>query len=150
MQNFWSAARLIALRVRAIQSKWTAHLLVFACLFTVAGCGSAPDHGDRVPLSGTVTVKGQPLDVAATIFFDPLPGADGVGSAGEVSGGKFAIPAETGPTPGKTYNVKVVTAPGIPAEGTPPAEIKRSQTFEKKVDVPPNGDGTAELKIDFE
>jgi hypothetical protein len=119
------------------------------CLVVAAGCGGAPDHGDRVPLSGTVTVKGQPLDVPATIYFDVPKGQDGIGAAAEISGGRFTLPEDMGPSPGKQYVVKVITAPGIPAPDTPPAEIKQSQQFETTVEVPSRDASAAELKIDF-
>lgn len=121
-----------------------------AVLVLGAGCGGNVSHGDRVPLTGSVTVKGQPLDVKATIYFDPLPGEGGIGSAGEVAGGKFEIPAESGPTPGKQYKVTVITAPGIPAEGTPREQIRQPERLEKKVELPARTDGAVgELVIDF-
>jgi hypothetical protein len=150
MLNSCAVARLVLARIRARHFDAAAAVLALLGLFFTAGCGSAPDHGERVALSGTVTVKGQPLDVPATIFFNPPNGQDGIGSAAEISDGRFTIPEDMGPTPGKQYDVKVVTVPGIPAPGTPPAEIKRSQEFKKTVEVPARGDAAAELKIDFE
>jgi hypothetical protein len=119
-------------------------------LLAAAGCGAATDHGDRAPVAGTVTVKGKPLDVAATLYFDPPKGQDGIGAAAEVADGKFTIPADMGPTPGKQYKVKLITAPGIPAPGTPPAQIRRSEQYVTTVDVPARGDKPAELTIDFQ
>ena len=127
---------------------WSMALCAATVLLAV-GCGKT-DHGDRLPISGTVSVVGQPLDVKATIYFDPIQGETGVGSSGEVSEGRFAIPAETGPTPGLTYKVTLITSPGIPAEGTPNDQIKQSERYEQQVEVPARDAEDAELAIDFE
>jgi len=118
-------------------------------VLTFAGCGE-PSHGDRVPLSGTVKTGGELLQENATIYFDPM-GETGIGSSGEVSGGRFAIPEESGLTPGRKYQVTVITAPGIPAEGTPRDQIKIAQRFETTLEVPPREvEESPELEIVFE
>jgi hypothetical protein len=125
--------------------------LALGALLLATGCSDV-DHGDRAPLTGTVTVQGQPLDVKATIYFDPMPGQEGVGSSAEVASGKFTMSAETGPTPGQKYNVTVTTVPGIPAENTPRDQIKVPQTYKKVVEVPKPGEDEqpVDLKIDFD
>ncbi|MBX3437346.1 MAG: hypothetical protein KF861_07655 [Planctomycetaceae bacterium] len=126
-------------------------LLVVAALpLSLMGCRDSSSYGNRVPLSGTVTKGGQPLDIKATIYFDPLPGATGVGSSGEVSQSKFSIPVESGPTPGVSYKVTVLTAPGIPADGTPRDQIRLPERLEKTVEIPATPEKGAELIIDFE
>ena len=55
-------------------------VLTVAAVMTLIGCGGPPSHGDRVPLEGTVTVAGEPLDVPATIYFDLPSGQTGTGS----------------------------------------------------------------------
>ena len=126
-------------------------LILFVGL-TIQLTGCAQDaNGDRLPVSGSVTVAGKPLDVNSTIFFEPVDGNAGVGSSGSVVNGDFTIPAEGGPTPGQTYKVRVVTAPGIPKDGTPPDKIKLSKRYEKTVEIPSKDGGTApELTIDFD
>ena len=125
-------------------------LLIAIWLLASAGCGGQVSHGDRAPLVGSITVKGEPLRIPATVYFDPVAGKDGIGSAAGVSEGKFTIPEESGPTPGKQYKVTVITAPGIPAEGTPLKEIKQPERFETRIDLPPRGNDPAELKLEFQ
>ncbi|MGD9856802.1 MAG: hypothetical protein AB7U20_17785 [Planctomycetaceae bacterium] len=119
-----------------------------AALLSLAGC-SDDSYGDRIPLVGTVTKGGQPLDVNATIYFEPVKGVDGLGSSGEVSGSKFSIPVESGPTPGKSYKVTVITVPGIPAEGTPRDQMRLSERFETTLEIPAREEENQELIIDF-
>ncbi|MES2792007.1 MAG: hypothetical protein V4719_20500 [Planctomycetota bacterium] len=117
---------------------------------SLAGCGGA-SHGDRMPITGSVTKAGQPLDEKATIYFEPADGKAGVGASGSVMNGDFSIPAEGGPTPGLSYKVSVITAPGIPADGTPKDKIKLPRRFEKKIEIPVREAGVAQdLQIDFE
>jgi hypothetical protein len=126
-----------------------AAVLAIGMALMVAGCGEV-DHGNRISLSGTVTIKQQAPDVKGTIFFDPT-GGEGTGTSAEVSPeGQFEVSDETGPTPGQKYNVTFTTAPGIPADNTPRDQIKISQTYRTVVDVPARGDDDVELKIDFE
>lgn len=145
------AAALFGLVRRRVRRRlFAVRLGLMAVLLFGAGCGGSASHGDRAALTGSVTVKGQPLDVKATIYFDPLPGQGGIGSAGEVTDGKFTIPPESGPTPGKRYKVTVITAPGIPAEGTPREKIRQPERLENEVDLPARtNDEVAELTIDF-
>lgn len=121
---------------------------VVLCSMTIvaAGCGGV-SHGDRVPLEGTVTVKGEPLDVNATIYFNPPAGQSGIGSSAHVSGGKFSIPEESGPSPGQTLDVTVITAPGIPSDGTPKDQIKLPATYKTTVTIPTRDEGQKELQI---
>lgn len=123
-------------------------LTVAGLLMSLTGCGG-PSHGDRVPLNGTVTVKGVPLDVNATIYFNPPAGQSGIGSSGQVSGGKFSISEESGATPGQTLEVIVITAPGIPPDGTPRDQMKVATTYKSTVTIPNRGDPNQDLKIEF-
>ncbi len=123
-------------------------LVVTASLLTLTGCGG-PSHGDRIPLNGTVTLQGVPLDVNATIYFNPPAGQSGIGSSGQVSGGRFSIPEESGATPGQTLEVIVITAPGIPPDGTPRDQMKIATTYKSTVTIPSRGDGDQELKIEL-
>ena len=120
--------------------------VLLATLTVAAGCGGV-SHGDRVALEGTVTLKGEPLDVNATIYFNPPAGQAGIGSSAEVSGGKFSIPEESGPSPGQTLDVIVITAPGIPADGTPKDQIKLPATYKSTVTIPSRDEGQKELQI---
>ena len=115
-----------------------------------AGCGRV-SHGDRVPLDGMITKGGKPLEDKATIYFDPVDGKAGVGSSGEVSNSRYSIPPQAGPTPGLKYKVRVITAPGIPPEGTPKDQIRLPQNLTTVVEVPPRKGGVQpKLDINFE
>lgn len=109
-------------------------------------------HGDRLPIVGTVTKGGEPIEDKATIYFEPVDGADGVGSSGQVDSGTFSIPLESGPTPGKEYKVRLITSPGIPPDGTPRDEIKQPQRFDTRVEIPERQGGAApqQVDVDFE
>ncbi len=123
--------------------------VLIAIVLPLAGCGGT-SSGDRVPLEGTVTVSGEPLTEKATIYFDPVAGQGGIGSSGEIKDGRFEISAESGPTPGKKFNVKVITSPGIPADDTPRDQIKLAVTYETTVEIPSREEGVDEIEIAFE
>jgi hypothetical protein len=100
---------------------------VFAAVLgaAAAGCGSS-----GVPVSGTVTVDGQPLS-GGLVAFEPAAGS-GTTGAGAVAGvreGRFEIPAEKNLLPGK-YLVRVGPLP--PASGedlkTAPPQFKPWET----------------------
>lgn len=74
-------------------------------VFLVVGCGDG-DGLDRVAVSGKVTVDGKPL-VGGSIQFIPKDGDSRGAAWGEIAGGSYAIPAETGPAPG-SFNVTIV------------------------------------------
>jgi hypothetical protein len=89
-------------RVRLALSALT--VLAMVCL---AGCGG--DIGNRVAVSGTVLVKGEPLD-QGTIEFIPHPGVK-TQSGAMITNGRFTIPAEKGLEPG-TYTIKISSVEG--------------------------------------
>ncbi len=74
------------------------------------GCGGSADELPREPVSGTVTLDGQPLEAGAIQFF-PAPKAGGVAVSGgsPVEGGAFAITREYGLVPG-SYKVAINAA----------------------------------------
>jgi hypothetical protein len=57
-----------------------------------------------VPLSGTVTINGAPMDLGMITFVPEDPSQTSVG--GKVSDGKFSLDATRGPYPGK-YRVQI-------------------------------------------
>jgi hypothetical protein len=65
----------------------------------ISGCG-----GPRGAVSGTVTVDGTPIE-NGTITFDPEDGKGKGKTAAEIVGGKYELPADRGPLPGK-YKVE--------------------------------------------
>jgi hypothetical protein len=74
------------------------------CLVLLAlhGCGQATNG---VAVSGEVTSDGEPVE-AATIHFKPMPGNGGPRGRGQVTGGRYHIPASEGLHPGR-YIVEV-------------------------------------------
>ena len=101
-----------------------------------AGCGGG-DGYPRVPVSGTVTLDGQPL-ATGTITFEPkqpLPTQAG----GKVVAGKFEIPKEAGPVPGE-YAVAIFGGPVDPkaaAEFDGGAISRTDPRYEKLREVVP-------------
>ncbi len=81
-----------------------------ATLLLLSGC-SQPTDG-RMEVSGTVNLKGAPLD-NGIILFEPLGGQDTGGSA-EVVDGRYSIPRENGLKPGK-YLIRVTSGDGVTA-----------------------------------
>lgn len=86
-------------------------LLNLGCLsvcLAVIGCGKRDYEGEqRFPVSGKVTVDGQPLDVGVIAFFPQGKGD----SAGRVSGapirdGVYSVPEEKGPN-AATYRIEI-------------------------------------------
>ncbi len=76
-------------------------LLLIALLSPVLGCGT--DTGGRLAVSGTITLKGEPLE-SGTIQFAAVDGS--LMSGATIAAGKYDIPAAQGLTPG-TYTVRV-------------------------------------------
>jgi hypothetical protein len=66
------------------------------------GCGGRA--GDRRPVGGTVTFKGEPL-ASGTIEFVPHPGVK-TSSGAPITNGRYTIPANKGLEPG-IYTVKI-------------------------------------------
>jgi hypothetical protein len=72
-------------------------LLLLLPGFWAPGCGQSADHWPRQPVSGKVTVDGQPLDSGEIAF---VPGGDGPAAGGLIQNGKYAIGRGDGPVPG--------------------------------------------------
>src|SRR5688500_663020 len=73
----------------------------------LAGCGKTYDGEQRFPVSGKVTVDGQPLDLGVIAFMPQSAGS----SEGRVAGapirdGIYAVPEENGPT-AANYRVQI-------------------------------------------
>lgn len=82
--------------------------IVFALFLFLVGC-SDPYSG-RMPVSGSVTIKGQPLSEATILFF-PLDNQDTSGGAA-IAGGKYSIPKQNGLKPGK-YLIRITAGDGV-------------------------------------
>ena len=71
----------------------------------IAGCGGPRYQGDpRAAIEGSVSLDGQPVD-GGTINFMPVD-SDGRVASALISGGRYEIAEERGPTPGK-YRVEI-------------------------------------------
>ncbi len=93
----------------------------------LAGCGdSGVDDRPRQPISGTVNFDGQPLK-KGFIQFHPASEAEGMAAGGMIVEGRFAIPQDEGPVPGK-YKVQINSLddaePAPLAEGEMPGAIQ--------------------------
>ena len=104
----------------------------------LAGCG-----GERVPVSGSVSYNGDPVDNGSISFLaDSSAGGEAVNAGGDIKDGKYSIQAARGPKAGKykveiTWNKKtgrMVPTPGdaaVPMPETkqvlPPKYNKQSQ-----------------------
>jgi hypothetical protein len=103
--------------------------LSLVILVACAGCSSAGDGLPRQPIDGTVTLDGQPL-ATGFITFTPAAGQP-TQSGGIITGGRFSVPRDQGPVPGK-YSISINSAS---AEVTlPPEEVKTGLPGH----VPPN------------
>lgn len=73
-------------------------LALAALALSLAGCGNGLN---RQAVSGTVTYKGKPI-VRGTVTFAPVEGgAAPVHVSAPIEDGKFSVPKEAGPVPGK-------------------------------------------------
>lgn len=125
-------------------SRQTLCLAAFATF--AAGCGGVDDPLDRQPVSGKVTLDGQPLD-QGSISFTPAAGAEsgGVpnpGATTAISAGAYELTSDNGPPPGH-YTVRINSVEGgaadpnaAPGETKPTKErIPKSWNSESKHEV---------------
>lgn len=71
------------------------------------GCGGGGPPSGRLPISGAVTLDGQPLDQGA-IQFEPTDKASKLNAGGVIANGKYRIGGELGLPPGK-YKVSITS-----------------------------------------
>jgi predicted small lipoprotein YifL len=105
-------------------------LSIAAGVVTLVGCGETGP--ERLPLSGTVTLDGQPVDDATIVL---TPREQGKAAAALIVDGAFTFTPESGPTPG-THDVRInpneaefeevsadasEIADSSPSKGIPPA-----------------------------
>lgn len=92
-----------------IGRQWVYSLLPAAVVgLMVIGCsGEVGDDKPREPVSGTVTLDGQPLPEGIILFAPSGGPGEAVASAtGKIENGQFSIPRAQGPVPGK-YKVSI-------------------------------------------
>ena len=86
-----------------VQHLW-GRLCAIGLVALLVGCGREP----RVPLDGTVTLNGRPLE-KGYIHFSPLAGTDGPSAGANIVDGKFTVPGHGGPFAGK-FRVEITAA----------------------------------------
>lgn len=127
--------------------------LACAGVVAIAGCGPRGAQRDALPISGMVTLDGQPLK-SGYVVFEPK-GGQPTQSGGMISDGVFNVPAQHGAAPG-AYSVAIFaegeTAPIQATPGTPEYEAAAARKSTNK--IPPrynfNTQLTAEVTRDGE
>jgi hypothetical protein len=112
----WSCRWALALPLLALAGGW--------------GCGSG-DNLDRQPISGTVTLDGQPLPTG-TVRLDPASAESGTQVSAQIENGKYSLSKSDGPVPG-TYKVQItsIESPKFePPAGKTPGEVVMPKTKE--------------------
>ena len=130
--------------------------VILAHVALIAGCAGS-DGLPREPVSGVVTLGGQPL-ATGSIQLIPSDLERGTPASGEIQGGKFAIPPERGPVPG-AYRVVISggasapvsenEAPGAsppPAPDPVPAKYNTSSTL--LAEIKSGGSNTLDYALD--
>ncbi len=90
---------------RALRVSMVALPVVFA--MAAVGCGGGGPPSGRLPISGEVTLDGQPLDQGA-IQFEPTDKTSKLNAGGVIANGKYKIGSEQGLPPGK-YKVSITS-----------------------------------------
>ena len=96
-------------------------LMLVACVATLAAFGCGEETGGKLPVSGNITIKGQPLD-AGSIQFESKPPTPSCFTGSEIKDGKYTIPAVQGLLPG-TYTVRITAPEKVAVTAEPGGEI---------------------------
>ena len=105
--------------------------VLVAAVSVTGGCGKK-DPFARQPLEGMITWEGKPIALGA-IALEPAEGQP-AGANAAISDGKFSMPRETGPCPGK-YNVWIRAFENV---GADPATSETKQILPRKfLNAPP-------------
>jgi len=127
----------LASRPVGVQAAW----LLFLALAGVAGCGGGTE---RVPVEGTVTLKGKPLEQGSVTF---LSTSSGSSAGARIESGRFDIPRQRGPSPG-VYRVEIVayqeTGRKIPDPDRPGEMMDEAVQL-----VPERYNSESELQVDL-
>src|SRR5436309_3067982 len=127
--------------------KYFLQWVVVVGMLTPAGCGGPGDELPRQAVSGSVTLKGQPLP-QGTIQFLPTTDKQPTAGAVEIKDGKYSLPREQGLVPG-SYKVMIssVKDPGaqqgpddLPGKPGPPSKDLIAAKYNVKTNL------TAEVK----
>ncbi len=107
----------------------------------LAGCGE--ETAGKLPVSGTITIKGAPVDAGTINFFSQPPTPDCFTGA-LITDGKYSVPAVQGLLPG-TYRVQI-SAPVQGPPSTDPVPGEAGPLAEDRIPVEYN----ANSKLTFE
>jgi len=97
-------------------SRWIAdwrHLVAVGVLLlpAVSGCTGGTEGPERIPVSGTVTREGHPIDDGSIVFrSQAAAGGVDVSAATSIANGQYSFTDEDGPPVGK-YKVEIVAYP---------------------------------------
>jgi len=124
--------------------------LMAGLLMVVAGCNSAKPIAGSVPVSGTVTFNGQPLE-QGEVWFAPESGSKGQPATGQIKNGKFTM-VTTASSPGVVagkYKVSVISnKPFTPPKPGTPSDPKALLPPESLIPTKYNDIKTSGLEAD--
>jgi hypothetical protein len=119
----------------------TKSMAVAIVLMAIVGCGGPVHEG----VEGNVTLDGKPVD-GGTISFIPTDGRSASGAWGDITAGKYSLPAGHGPVAG-SYRVEIrwmrATGRMVSGFGTQAPELanvipgRYNQTSELKASITP-------------
>jgi hypothetical protein len=131
-----------------VRAKYRRSTIGLALLVLLCGCGGPRDNYDRLPISGTVKLDGQPL-AEGYLIFEPKSGQP-TQSGGMIYRGKFDVPAESGPVVG-TYSVAIFSGAEASSvnvtPGTPEAELAAKKVPGERVPRKYNIDTTLTVDV---
>lgn len=95
---------------------------------TVAGCGGG-DGLDRVAVSGSVTINGEPVP-NGVVRFKPAQGTEGPMANTMITDGRYDVPGDQGPVAGN-YDVQVLAYEDPNAAAEPTASVRPAVASDK-------------------
>ncbi len=106
----------------------------------LSGCGGSTDTLARLPISGKVTLEGQPLD-QGIISFDPI--GKGTSAGASISKGEYSIPTASG-LPAGNYIVRISS----PIGGAPTPEFPGASDQVAKERIPEEFNAQSKNKVE--
>ncbi len=106
------------------------------------GCGGS--DVDRVGVSGTVTLDGQPLESGAILF---LPKGEGPSAGTQIENGRFSIARSDGPSPGE-YRAEIRSFRDT-GEMIPDDDFPGQLTEVRQQIIPARYNESSELEVTF-
>jgi hypothetical protein len=123
-------------------------LLFVAIGLAASGCSGSGDDLPREPVSGTVTLDGQPL-ANGSIQFNPMTQSGSAVSGGAtIQNGRFSIARENGLVPG-TYRVAIYSAGSSGAQSKSASPGSGRGADRPKELIPDKYNANSELKAEI-